>query len=51
VAWLKLKTFGVGRYYTDAEVLAPGFVEELTAGIAAARPLVDFFNEALPGAE
>ena len=47
VAWLKLKTFGVGRYFTDAEVLAPDFVDQLVAGIAAARPLVDFFNGAL----
>lgn len=46
VAWLRLKTFGVGRFYTDAEVLAPGFVAEVVAGIAAARPLVDFFNAA-----
>lgn len=49
VAWLKLKTFGVGKFYPDAEVLAPGFVDQLVADIAAARPLVDFFNEALPG--
>ena len=47
VAWLRLKTFGVGRFYTDAEVLAPGFMDEVVAGIAAARPLVDFFNAAL----
>lgn len=47
VAWLRLKTFGVGRFYTDAEVLAPGFVDAVVAGIAAARPLVDFFNAAL----
>ena len=25
VAWLRLKTFGVGRFYTDAEVLGPQF--------------------------
>ena len=50
LAWLRLKTFGVGRYYADADVLAPGFVAQLVAGIAAARPLVDFFNEALPAA-
>jgi uncharacterized protein (TIGR02453 family) len=49
VAWLRLKTFGAGRYYADAEVLAPGFVDEVVAAIAAARPLVDFFNQALPG--
>ncbi|GAB3857198.1 hypothetical protein GCM10028822_30510 [Hymenobacter terrigena] len=48
VTWLRLKTFGVGRFYADAEVLAPGFVEEVVAGIAAARPLVDFFNAAIP---
>jgi uncharacterized protein (TIGR02453 family) len=48
LAWLRLKTFGVGRYYTDAEVLAPNFVAQLVAGMAAARPLVDFFNKALP---
>ncbi|MGY3089502.1 uncharacterized protein (TIGR02453 family) [Hymenobacter sp. UYAg731] len=47
VAWLRLKTFGVGRFYTDAEVLASGFVDEVVAGMAAARPLVDFFNGAL----
>jgi uncharacterized protein (TIGR02453 family) len=48
LAWLRLKTFGVGHYYADTDVLAPGFVAQLVAGIAAARPLVDFFNEALP---
>ena len=46
--WLRLKTFGAGRFYSDAEVLAPDFVAQVVAGIAAARPLVDFFNEALP---
>lgn len=49
--WLQLKTFGLGRFYADAEVLAPDFVATLVAGIAAARPLVDFFNAALPDAE
>ena len=44
VAWLKLKTFGAGRFFTDDEVLASSFVEQLVTGIAAARPLVDFFN-------
>ncbi|MBF9224271.1 DUF2461 domain-containing protein [Hymenobacter ruricola] len=51
LAWLRLKTFGAGRFYADAEVLAPGFVNEVVAGIAAAQPLVDFFNQALPVAE
>jgi len=47
VTWLRLKTFGLGKHYADAEVLAPDFVDQLVADIAAARPLVDFFNEAL----
>jgi uncharacterized protein (TIGR02453 family) len=51
LAWLRLKTFGVGRFYSDAEVLAPDFVEKVVAGIAAARPLVSFFNNALPNQE
>jgi len=51
LAWLRLKTFGVGRFYADAEVLAPDFVQQVVAGIAAARPLVDFFNAAIPELE
>jgi uncharacterized protein (DUF2461 family) len=51
LAWLRLKTFGVGRFYTDAEVLAPDFVAQVVAGIAAARPLVNFFNESIPSPE
>ena len=51
LAWLRLKTYGLGCFYTDAAVLAPGFVAEVAAAIAAARPLVDFFNHALPGGE
>ena len=51
VAWLRLKTFGVGRFYSDAEVLAPEFAPQVVAAIAAARPLVDFFNDALPNGE
>ena len=48
VAWLRLKTYGVGRYFPDADVLAPGFAARVVAGMAAARPLVDFLNAALP---
>lgn len=44
IAWLKLKSFGVNRFFSDAEVLAPDFLPQVLAGIAAARPLVDFFN-------
>lgn len=47
VAWLKLKTFGMGKFYADEEVLATGFVDQLVADTAAAQPLVDFFNKAL----
>ena len=48
LAWLRLKTFGVGRFYTDVEVLAPDFVAQVVTAIAAARPMVNFFNGALP---
>jgi uncharacterized protein (TIGR02453 family) len=49
--WLKLKSFGISRYFADADVLAPDFPARVTAGIAAARPWVDFLNAALPGAD
>jgi len=45
--WLKLKSFGVGRLFTDQEVLAPDFVARVVAGIKAARPWVTFLNTAL----
>ena len=45
--WLKLKSFGVGRLFSDEEVLGPDFIDRVVAGIAAARPWVDFLNTAL----
>ena len=51
LAWLRLKTLGVSRFYADREVLAPDFVAQLVAAITAARPLVNFLNEALPDKE
>jgi len=45
--WLKLKSFGVGRLFSDAEVLGPDFIGHVVAGIAAARPWVTFLNTAL----
>ena len=45
--WLKLKSYGVGRLFSDAEVLAPDFVSRVVAGIQAARPWVAFLNEAI----
>lgn len=47
LTWLRLKTFGVGRYFSDTQVLAPDFVARVVAGVAAARPLVGFLNEAV----
>ena len=46
--WLRLKTFGVNHFYADSDVLAPEFVAQIVAAMAAARPLVDFLNAALP---
>ena len=48
LAWLRLKTLGISKFYTDGDVLAPDFVDQIAGAIAAARPLVDFLNEALP---
>jgi uncharacterized protein (TIGR02453 family) len=45
--WLKLKTFGVVHLFSDAEVLAPGFIDRVVAGMQAARPWVAFLNRAL----
>ena len=47
VQYLKLKSFGVNSYFSDAEVLAPDFVDRVVARMAAARPWVQFLNEAL----
>ena len=47
IAFLKLKSFGVSSYFSDAEVLAPGFLDQVLARIVAARPWVSFLNEAL----
>ncbi|NML64783.1 DUF2461 domain-containing protein [Hymenobacter sp. RP-2-7] len=49
IAFIKLKSFGLNSYFSDAEVLAPGFLDEVLARIAAARPWVTFLNEALGG--
>ena len=45
--WLKLKSYGVVRLFADEEVLAPDFISRVIAGIRAARPWVEFLNEAL----
>ena len=47
LAWLRLKSFGVGRFFADEEVLAPDFVARIVAAIEAARPWVGWLNEAL----
>jgi uncharacterized protein (TIGR02453 family) len=45
--WLKLKSFGVGRLFSDEEVLGPDFIGRVVAGIQAARPWVTFLDTAL----
>jgi uncharacterized protein (TIGR02453 family) len=47
IAFIKLKSFGINSYFSDEEVLAPNFIEEVLARIAAARPWVTFLNTAL----
>jgi uncharacterized protein (TIGR02453 family) len=45
--WLKLKSYGVGRLFSDEEVLQPDFIGRVVAGMQAARPWVEFLNTAL----
>ena len=45
--FLKLKSYGVGRLWADAEVLRPDFIGRVVAGMRAARPWVEFLNTAL----
>jgi uncharacterized protein (TIGR02453 family) len=45
--WLKLKSYGVVRLFADEEVLRPDFIDQVVAGMQAARPWVGFLNEAL----
>ncbi len=45
--WLKLKSFGVGRLFSDEEVQQPDFIGRVVAGIVAARPWVTYLNTAL----
>lgn len=47
--WLKLKSYGVGKLFSDEEVLRPDFISRVVAGMQAARPWVTFLNTALDG--
>jgi uncharacterized protein (TIGR02453 family) len=47
LAYLKLKSFGVVRLFSDEEVLAPDFADRLVAGLVAAGPWVGYLNKAL----
>ena len=45
--FLRLKSFGVVRLFSDEEVLAPDFIDRAVAGMLAAQPWVSFLNQAL----
>ncbi|AMR26570.1 hypothetical protein A0257_05265 [Hymenobacter psoromatis] len=47
LAYLKLKSFGMVRLFSDEEVVAPDFIDRLVAGMVAARPWVAYLNQAL----
>ena len=47
LTYLKLKSFGMVRLFSDEEVVAPDFLDRLVAGMAAARPWVEYLNQAL----
>lgn len=44
---IKMKQFIVQRYFTDEEVLAPNFLEEIDASYKAMRPYFDFMSDVL----
>ena len=44
---LRHKSFTIGHYFTDKEVLAPGFVKELSNTFKAMRPFLDYMSEVL----
>lgn len=45
--FLKLKSFSINSYFTDTEVLAPDFIDQVVARMMAAQPWVAFLNGAL----
>ncbi|QNH61338.1 DUF2461 domain-containing protein [Hymenobacter sediminicola] len=47
IEWLRLKRFFVWRPFSDAEVLQPDFMKQVLAAWRAAKPFVDFLNEAV----
>ena len=47
IALLKLKSFGINSYFSDEQVLRADFVARVVERLAAARPWVEFLNEAL----
>ncbi|MGB4846192.1 MAG: DUF2461 domain-containing protein [Ferruginibacter sp.] len=47
IEYLKMKSFTVGRYFTDAEVQNKNFVKEVAKTFQAMKPLIDFLNTSL----
>jgi uncharacterized protein (TIGR02453 family) len=44
---LRYKSFVVSHYFTDEEVLSPGFAEEVLKYFKATRPFFDYMSEVL----
>ncbi|RSK48268.1 DUF2461 domain-containing protein [Hymenobacter rigui] len=51
IEWLRLKSYFVWQSFTDAEVARPDFTERVLTGWQAAKPLVEFLNEAMRAEE
>lgn len=47
IGLLKMKSFIVTRPFTDAEVLSPDFVKEVTKTFQTMKPMIDFLNRSL----
>ncbi len=44
---IKMKSFTLGRTFSDDQVCAEGFVQEMVAGYRAMRPFLDYMTEVL----
>lgn len=51
IEWLRLKSYFVWQSFSDAEVTHPDFLARVLAAWQAAKPFVDFLNEAMKAEE
>ena len=47
ITFIKMKSFTVGKSFSDDEVLKPSFIKKVTATFDAMKPMIDFLNKAV----